>query len=200
MSIDDVIDNLVLDYGHYSEKRRKAILRCNTEYVADLDARMRLTREKLDSVMQVQQYERGRGGEHELVRWGDAGYFPGVEQEPAYRPAWVTDAQEPEYIVPLEPTAADWRRAASRYVETGSKEDYDLMLTMVRLDHPVPNLWAEANIAKTTSKTPEFLPLAELWTTPKSLTLGDLWRGIRWYLLIFAFWAISIVVGINLFT
>ena len=87
-----------------------------------------------------------------------------------------------------EPTAADWRRAATRYVETGSTEDYKQMLTLVRLDHPVPNLAREPEPVKTTSKT------------IGSLTLEDVWYGSRWYVLIFTIWAIIIVVSLNLVT
>ena len=130
--------------------------------------------------------------EHELIQWASAGYPPVVEHE---RPL-----SEPEYIIPLEPTWADWQRAARRYVETGSKEHYRLMLTLVRLDHPVPSMWAEENTVKTTEKTSKPLTLFGLWTTPKPLTLADIWYGARWYVLIFTIWAISIVVGIQLFT
>jgi len=181
MTIDEQIDSLILDYNDYRNKRHKAIVWCDTEYVATLDKRMRQTREKLDIVMAAKQAEQYLG-EHELIQWANAGYPPVVDHE---RPLSVP---ADEYIVPQNPTAEDWRRAATRYVETGSKEHYKLMLTMVRLDHPVPNLAREREPVKTTSKT------------IGSLTLEDVWYGSRWYVLIFTIWAIIIVVSLNLVT
>jgi hypothetical protein len=188
----DLIDSLIRDYGEYGERRRKAVLRCNTEYVADLDKRMRQTREELDVVMEAKQNEQYLSGEHELIQWANAGSPPVNEREMSSQPDmrdWsdgypVAD----EYIVPQNPTAADWRRAAMRYVETGSKEHYKLMLTLVRLDHPVPTLAREPEPVKTTSKT------------IGSLTLEDVWYGSRWYILIFTIWAIIIIVSLNLIT
>ena len=81
MTTEELINNLVVDYGYYTEKRRKAILRCNTEFVADLDKRLRVTREKLDTVMEAQQAELDLSTGHELIRWANAGYPPVVEHE-----------------------------------------------------------------------------------------------------------------------
>lgn len=122
---------------------------------------------------------------HELMLWADAGYPP-VAAEPRLveheRPlsGWAIykcddvrskseyiGPQEPtvkdEYIVPMNPTAADWRRVAARYVETGKKEHYNLMLSVVRLDHPAPNLWAESETVKITGKTDKPLTPEDVW-------------------------------------
>src|SRR4249920_2844183 len=136
----DLIDRLMLDYDEYRQKRHFAIGHCDTERVAILDKRMRRTREELDIAMEAQQ--RGEDlKDHELSLWAKAGYPPVIEHEKPLtmfgkRPSRVV--QTDEYIVPQKPTAADWRRAALRYVETGKKEHYKLMLTLVSLDHPVP--------------------------------------------------------------
>jgi hypothetical protein len=179
MTIDELIDNLILDYRDYGQKRHNAVWRCDTEYVARLDQKMRVVRGKLDAAMQVKQNENDLE-EHELIKWAKSGYPPVVACE---RPQRL-----PRNIFDEKPTAADWRRVALRYAETGSKEDYELMLTLVRLDHPVPNLWSESEPVKTTSKT------------TGSLTLEDVWYGSRWYVLIFAIWAVIIVVSINILT
>jgi hypothetical protein len=160
MTTEEQIDSLILDYRDYQLKRTRAVRRFNTEYVATLDARLRNTREKLDLVMAAQQAEK---------------YF--VEHKGPLS-IQTTD----------EPTVADWRRVAARYAETGSEEDYDLMLNLVRLDHPVPNLSAESEPVKTTRKS-----LGDI-------TLEQIWYGSRWYVLIFTLWIIAIVVGLNLFT
>jgi len=193
----DLIDRLVQDYKDYQRKRHFAIRHCDTEYVATLDQRMRQTRAKLDAVMGAQQDERYLSG-NELIEWADAGYPPAPPPPQVVHEAIVGIEQgQPEYIVPMKPTAADWQRAALRYVETGSKEHYGLMLNMVRLDHPVPNLWAEANLAKTSSKTTASRSLAGFWTSHKALTLAEIWHDIRWYVLVLTIWAIIIVVAIN---
>jgi hypothetical protein len=204
----DLIDSLIRDYGEYSERRRKAVLRCNTEYVADLDKRMRQTRAKLDVVMEAKQNEQYLSGEHELIQWANAGYPPVVEHErplsgfgkkpqrlprniydekPMRMPGRVEERQEPDYIVPQNPTEADWRRVALRYAETGSKEDYKLMLTMVRLDHPVPNLWREPEPVKTTTKTSKPLTLEHFWNHQV--------RDYGWLVIFLVI--LAIVVGIN---
>src|SRR6266487_1406304 len=169
MHVDELIDNLVLDYYHYREKRDKAFFRGDTEYVATLDDRLVATRKKLDAVMQVKQDEQ---------------YLGEYEKPPIGWAVYKCDdiRSESEYIMPQKPTVADWRRVAARYAETGNKEDYDLMLSLVSLDHPVPNLWGESETVKTTSKT------------TKPLTLADVWYGTRWYLFIFLVWLLSIVI------
>jgi hypothetical protein len=167
MPYDEEIDNLILDYKHYQLKRTNAVRRFDTEYVADLDERMRQTRHKLGTIMEAKQNEQYLG-EH-------------------VRPITRSTTRSPSIQISDEPTVADWKREAGRYVETGSKEHYDKMLTLVRLDHPVPNLARETEPVKTTKKT------------IGSLTLEDVWIGGRWYLLIFLVWAMFIVLGINLF-
>jgi hypothetical protein len=133
----ELIDNLLLDYNDLRQKRHFAIRRMQTEYVATLDERMRLTLDRLDAAVEAEQAEQYLGDE----------------------PDWSNGYS----VVTTEPTASDWRRVAARYVETGSKEDYKLMLSLVRLDHPMPNLWAESETAKTTSKTTKPMTLEDVW-------------------------------------
>lgn len=193
----DLIDSLILQYNECRVKWQVAIDHRDAEYASILTERMRYTRSKLDIVMQAQQDELYLGG-HELIEWADDGYPPPPPPPQVVHEAIVgIEQRQSEYIVPRKPTAADWQRAALRYVETGSEEHYGLMLNMVSLDHPVPNLWAEANLAKTTSKTIAPRSLADFWTSHKSMTLGDIWYGIRWYVLVFTIWAIIIVVAVN---
>jgi hypothetical protein len=169
---------------------------------------MRQTRAKLDVVMEAKQNEQYLSGEHELIQWANAGYPPVVEHErplsgfgkkpqrlprniydekPMRMPGRVEERQEPDYIVPQNPTEADWRRVALRYAETGSKEDYKLMLTMVRLDHPVPNLWREPEPVKTTTKTSKPLTLEHFWNHQV--------RDYGWLVIFLVI--LAIVVGIN---
>jgi hypothetical protein len=178
MTIDEQIDSLILDYNDYRNKRHKAIVWCDTEYVATLDKRMRQTRDRLDLAMQVKQNEHDLK-DHELTQWADGGFrlltrfgkkpirlpgdLPPLSRSEASTLTQLGESSRPEYIVPLNPTVEDWRRVALRYAETGSKEYYKLMLSMVRLDHPVPNLWREPEPVKTITKTSKPRTLESLW-------------------------------------
>lgn len=183
MKSTELIDELVQEYDHYRQMRIKAALRLETERVADIGVKLIATRKKLDAVMQAIQdgkYLEGIAApmrnsrnmeDHELMLWADAGYPP-----VAAEPRLVEHERPRRWISPYsgrdiqgEPTAADWHRVALRYVETGSKEHYEKMLSRVRLDHPVPNLWAESETVKITGKT------------TRSLTPEDLWQCVKGY-------------------
>ena len=177
MHIDSVLENLWKDYEDYSEKRKRAIRRCNTEYVADLDSRIRITRERILGAKRVKKSGLDQGmvasytnaetqaAKHELIEW---------LEKTAQDAKLATERLERKNRDPItgrihSPAYGDWERAALRFVKSGSTKDYNEMLSLVRLTHPVPNLWNESETKEVNQKT----------TTTKAFTLADFWDGAR---------------------
>ena len=84
MHIDHVLVNLWKDHADYLERRKRAIWRCNTEYVADLDQRIRVTQERIMEANKVKKHTLDHAVpltysnaeseviKHELIEWNEA--------------------------------------------------------------------------------------------------------------------------------
>ena len=177
MSLDNILENLWKDHEDYSAKRKRAIWRGNTEYVADLDQRIRVTQERITEARKIETEK------HELLEWLEKTKAARLAAEERSTQTTSSRGRDPITGLIHSPAYGDWHRAALRFVKSNSIEDYNEMLNLVRLEHPLPNLWNETEANQISNES----------QPAKALTLADIWYGSRWWV------AWLTVVGVALF-
>jgi hypothetical protein len=126
-------------------------------------------------------YAEGGIVKHELIEWNERVVH---SRTPEYYRNRLKDSK----TVSREPTYDDWHAAALRFVHSDSIEDYNEMLSLVRLTHPHPNLWNESETIVTSNESER----------TKALTLVDVWYATRkWSLPILAllFFVLAIAIA-----
>jgi hypothetical protein len=213
------LDELISQVSADVELARARYMRCNdratndpnisysdVSHLEELRQQYLFHQSKLDELLALKPVkEKIESYKHELVEWFDNLNKQKSEAELVAkwekdignyksRTGWPTIKQDSSYD--------DWHAAALRFVESDSIEDYNKMLASVRLTHPVPNLWKEAEPIVVGNDSRRSVD--PVWMRTESqgvvLTMDDVWRWARVWLLVVVVVCIGFIVIVGALT